>query len=82
MNQNFSDVMKQLKSQHEENLKQMPLPDGVEDFLKAKMLEQDSETIVFMMKLAWVFGAQAGQHAVAQAQMLESQPPQKRRVEA
>ncbi len=81
MEQNFSEIMKQLKAQHAENLQQMPLPPGVEDFLKAKILEQDVETVTFMLKLAWVFGAQAGQQAVAQAQVLETQP-RKKRIEA
>ncbi len=81
MNQNFSEVIEKLKIEHAENLAQMPLPLGAEEFLKTKIFEQDSETVVFMLKLAWVFGAQAGQQAVAQAQMLE-QMPQRRRVEA
>ena len=78
---NFSEIIEKLKIEHAENLAQMPLPLGAEEFLKTKIFEQDSETVVFMLKLAWVFGAQAGQQAVTQAQMLEQQP-QRRRVEA
>jgi hypothetical protein len=81
MNQDFSAIIEQLKTEHADNLAQMPLPMGAEDFLKKKILEQDTDTITFMLKLAWVFGAQAGQQAVAQAQLLENQPRQ-RRVEA
>ncbi len=81
MNQNFSEIIEKLKIEHAENLAQMPLPMGAEEFLKTKIFEQDSETVVFMLKLAWVFGAQAGQQAVTQAQILE-QMPQRRRVEA
>ena len=81
MNQEFSAMIEQLKAEHAENLAQMPLPMGAEAFLQKKILEQDSETITFMLKLAWVFGAQAGQQAVAQTQLLEKEP-RHRRVEA
>ncbi len=82
MNTNFSEVMEKLKTEHFENLKQMPLPPGAEDFLKAKILEQDVDTITFMLKLSWVFGAQAGQQAVAQAEYLEQMQQRKPRIEA
>jgi hypothetical protein len=80
MNDNFAQVIEQLKSQHASELEQMPLPPGAAEFLKQKMLEQDVETVQFMLKMAWVMGAQAGQQAVAQAQWLENQPHKPRIV--
>jgi hypothetical protein len=81
MNQDFAEIITQLKTQHASDLEQMPLPPGAAEFLKQKILEQDVPTVEFMLKLAWVFGAQAGQQAVAQAQWLETQP-KKPRIQA
>ncbi len=79
---NFDQVMEQMKAQHAEQLKDMPLPPGVEDYLRGRVALGDAETVTFMLKLAWVFGAQAGQAAVQQAQQMQDLPPQKRRIEA
>lgn len=79
----FEQVMEQMKAQHAEQLKDMPLPPGVEEYLQARVKMNDAETVTFMLKLAWVFGAQAGQAAVLQAQQMQNNPPvQKRRIEA
>ena len=77
----FKDVIEQMKTQHAENLKAMPLPPGAEEYLRSRIALGDAETVTFMVKLAWVFGAQAGQAAVMQAQQVEAQP-QKRRIQA
>ncbi len=77
----FEQIMDQMKAQYEENLKEMALPPGVEDHLRKMVTQGDTETVVFMLKLAWVFGAQAGQAAATQALQTESQPT-KRRIEA
>jgi hypothetical protein len=77
----FEQIMQQMKAQYEENLKEMVLPPGVEDHLRKMVSQGDSETVVFMLKLAWVFGAQAGQAAATQALQADSQPT-KRRIEA
>ncbi|MFN3266205.1 MAG: DdrH [Deinococcales bacterium] len=81
MNQDFAAIIEQLKKQHATELEKMPLPLGAAEFLAQKILEQDVETVQFMLKLAWIFGAQAGQQAVVQAQWLESQQ-RKPRIEA
>jgi hypothetical protein len=81
MNDNFAQIIEQLKTQHAAELEQMPLPPGAAEFLKQKILEQDEVTLQFMLKLAWVFGAQAGQQAVVQAQRLETQT-RKPRIQA
>ena len=56
-----------MKEQHGELLKDMPLPEGVEDYLRDRIKLGDLETVIFMQKLAWVFGVQTGQ-AAAQSQ--------------
>ena len=77
----FKDVIEQMKTQHAQNLKEMPLPPGAEEYLRSSIALGDVDTVTFMVKLAWVFGAQAGQAAVMQAQQVAAQP-QKRRIEA
>ncbi len=78
---NFETMMQELKAQHSEALSHMALPPGVEEFLQGRIREADTETITFMLKLAWVFGAQAGHQAVTQVAQTE-QMPQRKRVEA
>ena len=38
------------------------------DYLRDRIKLGDLETVIFMQKLAWVFGVQTGQAAAAQAQ--------------
>ena len=78
---NFEQVMEQMKTQHEDQLRDMPLPPGAEEYMRAKVAQGDADTVAFMLKLAWVFGAQAGQNALLQAQQVQN-VPQKRRIEA
>ena len=72
--------IEQMKAQHSESLKDMQMPPGVEDYLRERIALGDVETIVFMHKLAWVFGVQAGQASVLQAQAGAQNP--KPRIEA
>jgi hypothetical protein len=69
----FEQVMQQMRVQYEEALRGMPLPPGVEEHLRARVAAGDSETVLFMLKLAWVFGAQAG-HAAAQNSQVVPMP--------
>jgi hypothetical protein len=64
---NVEEFVRQMKEQHGESLKDMPLPEGVEDYLRDRIKLGDLETVIFMQKLAWVFGVQTGQAAAAQA---------------
>jgi hypothetical protein len=64
---NVEEFVRQMKEQHGESLKDMPLPEGVEDYLRDRIKLGDLETVIFMQKLAWVFGVQTGQ-AAAQSQ--------------
>jgi hypothetical protein len=64
---NVEEFVRQMKEQHGESLRDMPLPEGVEDYLRDRIKLGDLETVIFMQKLAWVFGVQTGQ-AAAQSQ--------------
>jgi hypothetical protein len=64
---NVEEFVRQMKEQHGDSLKDMPLPEGVEDYLRDRIKLGDLETVIFMQKLAWVFGVQTGQ-AAAQSQ--------------
>ena len=71
-------MMEQMKAQYEEALRSMAMPPGVEDHLRQIVARGDADTAVFMLKLAWVFGAQAG-HAAAEG---ATQAPPRARVQA
>lgn len=71
-------MFQQMRSQYQESLDEMGLPPGVEDHLRQAVAQGDAQTVIFMLKLAWVFGAQAG-HAAAVQQGPRS-PDTKHRV--
>lgn len=75
----FEAVFQQMRVQYEEALRGMALPPGVEDQVRARTAAGDHEALVFMLKLAWVFGAQAGHAAAEQAKTIQ---PVTRRVQA
>jgi hypothetical protein len=79
---NFEQIIEQMKAQHADQLKDMPLPPGAEDYLRGRVALGDAETVAFMVKLAWIYGAQAGQAAIIHAQQAQQQPVNKRRIEA
>ena len=66
----FEQVMQQMRVQYEEALSGMPLPPGVEEHLRERVAAGDADTVLFMLKLAWVFGAQAGHAAAQQARFV------------
>ena len=76
---NVEQFIEQMKAQHGESLKDMPMPPGIEDYIRERVKLGDFETVVFMQKLAWVFGVQAGQASVLQQQ---NAPNPKTRIEA
>ncbi|TSA83755.1 DdrH [Deinococcus detaillensis] len=49
-----------LRAEYGEQLKQMPLPEGLPEHLRDLMAKGDDEAVLFMLKLAWQLGAQAG----------------------
>ena len=61
----YAEWFEELRKQHGEQLKAMPLPDGLPEHLHQLVLQGDEEAIQFMLKLAWQFGAQVGYAAGA-----------------
>lgn len=64
----------QVRAEHGEQMKQMPLPDGLPEHLRALMAAGDEEAITFMLKLAWQFGAQAGYAAANSESQIVTRP--------
>ncbi|AWN23934.1 DdrH [Deinococcus irradiatisoli] len=65
-----------LRAEYGEQLKQMPLPDGLPEHLRDLMAKGDEEAILFMLKLAWQLGAQVG-YSAGQQQSGAGQPSRK-----
>ncbi len=71
----YAEWFEQLRAEYGDQLNAMPLPDGLPEHLRDLMAHGDEEAILFMVKLAWQFGAQVGYSAAAQ----QSGTPQPRR---
>ncbi len=71
---NYEQFLEQMKEQHAENLREMPLPPGVEEHVQKMIGQGDKETLIFMLKLAWIFGVQYGQASNNQTNQQESGP--------
>ena len=56
----YAEWFEQLRAEHGEQLKAMPLPDGLPEHLQKLMDQGDREAILFMLKIAWQLGAQVG----------------------
>ncbi len=52
--------LEQMKDAHKDQVEGVQLPDGTVDHVKALMREGDVDTIVFMLKLGYLMGLQAG----------------------
>lgn len=61
----YAEWFEQLRAEYGEQLKAMPLPDGLPEYLRDLIEARDEEAILFMIKLAWQFGAQVGYAAGA-----------------
>lgn len=59
-NNPYAQWFEQLRAEYGEQLKAMPLPDGLPEHLHQLVIEGNEEAIQFMLKLAWQFGAQVG----------------------
>ena len=64
----------QLRAEYGEQLKQMPLPDGLPEHLHQLVQQGDEEAIQFMLKLAWQFGAQVGYAAGTRQESVPAAP--------
>lgn len=56
----YAEWFEQLRSEYGEQLRAMPLPDGLPEHLRNLINQHDEDAIQFMIKLAWQFGAQVG----------------------
>jgi hypothetical protein len=63
----FERIMQEMRAQYGEALRTMALPPGVEEHLRARVAVGDADEALLMLKLAWIFGAQAGHAAAEQA---------------
>ena len=71
----YAEWFERLRAEYGEQLSGMPLPEGLPEHLRHLIHSGDEEAILFMVKLAWQFGAQVGyatavhhMHAAAAAQ--------------
>jgi hypothetical protein len=81
MSNPYAEWFEQLREEYGDQLRQMPLPDGLPEHLHTLVLARDDEAITMMIKLAWQFGAQAG-FAAGQSQGNEPTPPRRTNVQA
>jgi hypothetical protein len=72
--------IERMKEVNGTEVRNVPFPPGVDEYMRDRVLAGDIETVSFMHRLAWMFGVQVGQ---ASAQFQNQQiPAQKRKVEA
>ncbi|WP_293909539.1 DdrH, partial [Deinococcus sp.] len=69
----YVELFEGLRAEYGEQLKAMPLPDGLPEHLRDLMARGDDEAILFMLKLAWQLGAQVG-YGAGQQQNGAAQP--------
>ena len=69
----YAEWFERLRAEYGEQLNNMPLPDGLPEHLHELVASGDEEALLFMVKLAWQFGAQVG-YASAQQQGATAQP--------
>jgi hypothetical protein len=66
----YAEWFEKLYAEYGEQLRTMPLPDGLPEHLHALVEMRNEEAIQFMIKLAWQFGAQVGFAAGSQQEEL------------
>lgn len=64
--------VKKMQEQNGDEVNKLDLPSGTLEYLQDLIDEGDSETLMFMLKLAWVMGLQTG---FAAAQSGAATPP-------
>jgi hypothetical protein len=62
----YAEWFERLRAEYGEQMSTMPLPQGLPEHLRDLMARGDEDAILFMLKLAWQFGAQAGYAAANQ----------------
>lgn len=56
----YAEWFEQLREEYGEELKAMPLPEGLPEHLHSLIQADDQDAIQMMLKIAWQFGAQVG----------------------
>ncbi len=59
--------LEQMKDAHKDQVEGVQLPDGTVEHVEALIRDGDADTIVFMLKLGYLMGLQAG-FAIAQGE--------------
>jgi hypothetical protein len=62
----ISQFLEQMRDQYEADIEAITLPDGTRDYIEFLISEGDSGTLLFMLKLGYLMGLQAG-FAIASA---------------
>lgn len=57
--------LEEMRERHREQIENVELPEGTTEYIQALMDEDDSETLMFVLKLSYLMGLQTG-FAVAQ----------------
>ncbi|GGR08663.1 DdrH [Deinococcus ruber] len=81
MSNPYAEWFEQIRAEYGDQLREMPLPNGLPEHLHALIEAHDEEAISFMLKLAWQFGAQAG-FAAGQSQGTQPTAPRRTTVQA
>jgi hypothetical protein len=74
--------IERMKEMHGDEVRGVTFPDGVDEFMRDRVMAGDLETVAFMHRLAWIFGMQTGQAALLAQQEREAEAIPKRRIEA
>ncbi|WP_027482699.1 hypothetical protein [Deinococcus pimensis] len=78
----YAEWFERLRAEYGEQLSTMPLPEGLPEHLRDLMARGDDEAILFMLRLAWQFGAQAGYAAANQETANPKAAPRRTTVQA
>lgn len=52
--------LQEMRESHKEEIDSISLPEGTEDYVRQKMEAGDVETLLFMLRLGYLMGLQAG----------------------
>ena len=78
----YAEWFEQLRAEYGEQLSAMPLPEGLPEHLQDLMGRGDKDAILFMLRLAWQFGAQVGYAAGSRQSAGQPAPAAPGRVQA
>ena len=56
----YAEWFEQLRAEYGEQLGAMPLPEGLPEHVQTLIEDNDQDALLFMLKIAWQLGAQAG----------------------